>query len=388
VLDAASAGGVSRAKADRPSDACVQAAGSPVPRPAVHLAANNDLGPDILSLIGLLPTPAGVFDEQLNPIWVNDAWAKVLAECTTRSGQTPRELPECYRAADCSEEDMEAVENAVRQVLTQQKQSVTCRYVRRGGGKAVVTLHIRRLATAEPRILFSFDGAPGARKGAGTSRRARQAAILHAEEEERRRIARELHDETFQQLALIRFGIESARAADRPAELETAFVAIETALAAVQHQVRNLSYVLHPPELNASGLQTALATFIKGFSRRSGLEVEYHDELGPVRSAPDFEMAMYRVAQEALVNVLKHAHASRVTVRLKREEKKVVLEISDDGVGIAFGSGADEQSQALGVGLASMRERIKALAGELTVIRLHQGTLVRASVPRRRTRDF
>jgi signal transduction histidine kinase len=384
VVDATSAGGVSRSKADRPSDACAQAVDSQMPRPALHLAAKNDLGADILSLIELLPTPAGVFDEQLNPIWVNDAWAKVLAECSARSGQTSSELPECYRTADCSDQDMEAVQNGVRQVLTQQKQSVRCRYVRRGGGKAVVTLHIRRLATAEPRILFSFDGAPGA----GASRRARQAAILHAEEEERRRIARELHDETFQQLALIRFGIESARAADRPTELETAFQAIETALAAVQHQVRNLSYVLHPPELNAGGLQTALASFIKGFSRRSGLEVEYHDELGPVRSAPDFELAMYRVAQEALVNVLKHAHASRVTVRLKREDKKVVLEISDDGVGISLGSGVDEQGQALGVGLASMRERIKTLAGELTVSRLDQGTLVRASVPRRRSRDL
>ncbi|MBO9623575.1 MAG: sensor histidine kinase [Sphingomonas sp.] len=339
----------------------------------------------MLNLIELMPMPMGVVDGELTTVFANRAWFEALNRSEARDSGHLRDLPECYRVAACSEHGQKAIRDGIEQLLAQDTHSFVHRYIAMRGTRAPTVLQARRLIGAKPHILFCFHET--AEPPSETLLRGQQAAILRAEEEERRRIARELHDETFQQLALIRFGLESARTARQEQEFETAFVAIETALAAVQYQVRTLSYVLHPPELHRGGLPSALESFIRGFGRRSGLEVEFHDEAGFVESAPDVELALYRVAQEALANVLKHAQASCVTVRLRREARRLVLEICDDGVGIPLRVVHGEEPLILGVGLASMRERMEALSGDLSVSRLDPGTLVRASVPRRRRRS-
>ncbi|CAM5627675.1 sensor histidine kinase [Sphingobium scionense] len=212
-------------------------------------------------------------------------------------------------------------------------------------------------------------------------------SMLQAEEEERKRIARELHDETFQQLALIQFNLMTLRSSDMNAQASDAYQAMETSLKAIQDQVRTLSYLLHPPELAEDGIEAALAHFSRGFARRSGLQVEFRCLSGPIKRDPDMEIAFYRVAQEALANVYKHADASHAVVRLRRSQAGFALEIEDDGRGvpehILNGQGRD----IVGVGLSGMRERIMALAGQLEVRRTGTGTLVIATIPRRRQYD-
>jgi signal transduction histidine kinase len=213
-----------------------------------------------------------------------------------------------------------------------------------------------------------------------------QLQVMRVQGEERRRIARELHDDTCQQLALIGFSVDAVRKARHRVEIDAACGQIERALNSAQHQIRTLSYVLHPPELGDGGIVEALASFCEGFSRRSGLAVAFEHSVGPLRREADLELALYRVAQEALVNAHRHADASRVDVRIARIGEDIVLEIEDDGVGIAPEIVDGDFPEALGVGLTGMHERVVALGGEFCVAR-RNGTLVRARVPTGAMRD-
>jgi signal transduction histidine kinase len=236
-------------------------------------------------------------------------------------------------------------------------------------GAAVVVLRTRR-KDADPR-----------------SRRAEQARLHLAQEEERRRIARELHDGTAQQVAVAQVMLETVRKARTFEAIDKACLEIEAALSTAQHQMRTLSYVLHPPELASGGIVEALGTFLKGFARRTGLKVGFHNYAGPLRPSAALELALYRVAQEALVNVSRHASARSVDVRLRTVAKHVVLEIEDDGVGIAEDIVAGRRREAVGVGLSGMRERVEALGGVFCLERRRTGTLVGAFFPQRRKGD-
>lgn len=215
----------------------------------------------------------------------------------------------------------------------------------------------------------------------GTSRENLESAVLRAEEEERRRIAREIHDVALQELVVIQFGIASIKEdlAGR-SDIEAICRNLQVSVSTIQHDLRTLSYVLHPPELTREGLSFALRTFVEGFSRRTGLTIRYADALGGDRLDPEVEIALYRVAREALFNIARHARASEAEVSLVRTAHQLTLTVCDDGIGIREPLTSSAKSGA-GVGLASMRERIAALDGTLTIRRLAQGTLVRAQAP-------
>jgi signal transduction histidine kinase len=253
-----------------------------------------------------------------------------------------------------------------------------------GKGDERIVIYGSRIDQPDPYLLVVHFPVPSDR--ANVTPEMQQIVLFQAEQEERRRIARELHDETFQQLTLIQFGLETMKAADASADIRDVCESIEAALAAVQHQVRTLSFVLHPPELDAAGLTGALESFISGFGRRSGLHVEFANLAGEIGVRPEVELAVYRVAQEALTNVLRHAAASRIEVRLMLRDGDLVLEVEDNGIGIPQVIVEGRRREALGVGLSGMRERIEALAGRLTIRSRSPGTLVSASIPcRRRT---
>jgi signal transduction histidine kinase len=255
-----------------------------------------------------------------------------------------------------------------------------------GGSGERIVIHGSRIELAETYLLVVHFAVPTER--AIVTPELQQIVLLQAEQEERRRIARELHDETFQQLTLIQFGLETMKACDAPAGIREVCDSIEAALAAVQHQVRTLSFVLHPPELDDGGLAKALESFIKGFGRRSGLHVAFANLAGEIGVRPEVELAIYRVAQEALTNVLKHAAASRVKVRLQLKDDDLILEVEDNGIGIAETLVEGRRREAVGVGLSGMRERIEALAGRLTIRSRSPGTRVTASIPCRRRTDI
>ena len=196
--------------------------------------------------------------------------------------------------------------------------------------------------------------------------------LLQIQDEERRRLARELHDELGQQLSGLKLALDTGDPYKDAAEI--AGRALDT--------VRNLSYLLHPPLLDEAGLRPALHWYIDGLTKRSKIEISLN--LIPAvfpRLSRDIEVTAFRVIQESLTNVYRHSGAQSAHVEIERQLDMVIVRIRD------YGKGLDPQltdvraSSRLGVGINGMRERIRQLGGEFRVLRAEPGTLVEARIP-------
>ncbi len=204
---------------------------------------------------------------------------------------------------------------------------------------------------------------------------AASTALLSVEEKERRRIARELHDSTAQHLVAADLMLAAHERRVGPQQDKSLSEARDT-LALALREIRTLSFLLHPPRLREQGLAKTLRSFAEGFARRAVLDTRIEIAELPAEISPEVELALFRVAQEALMNVRRHADADCVQVRLRVEQGDLVLEIEDDGVGI----GAVE-TVASGVGVDGMRARLSSLDGKLTLDSPSgHGTRVRAIV--------
>ena len=203
------------------------------------------------------------------------------------------------------------------------------------------------------------------------------ARLLQLQDEERRRIARELHDAVGQELAVLKMTLAGAK----PDRLEQAVKnSIEMTDAAIK-TVRSLSYLLHPPLLDESGLMAALHWFIEGIEKRSGVQVQLI--LKPVsfpRLSRDIETTIFRVVQESLTNVYRHSGSTMARVELDRQPERVVLRIRDYGKGLLTDP-AELSATKLGVGIGGMRERVKQFGGELRISSAEPGTVVEAYIP-------
>jgi PAS domain S-box-containing protein len=198
------------------------------------------------------------------------------------------------------------------------------------------------------------------------------ARLLHVQDEERRRIARELHDDLGQQLAALK--MELSKLADAGAANDL----VDGAVASV----RNLSYLLHPPLLDETGLRAALHWYVDGMVKRSNIQITLA-VTPPIfaRLTRDIETTIFRVVQESLTNIYKHANSGSARVEIDRQPEWVVVRVRDYGKGVAHAIAGQERAPALGVGITGMRERVRQFGGELTVARAEPGTLVEAKIP-------
>ena len=228
--------------------------------------------------------------------------------------------------------------------------------------------------------------------GTVIARRTTEKALLdmsrhlqEAEDAERRRIAKELHDSTAQDLVAVILNLETLREAASvrdPAEASQ----IEDSIALLEHsahEIRTLSYLLHPPQLQDSGLTGAVRHYIAGFGERTGIVTSVDLPAKCPELEQIVELVLYRMVQESLVNVYRHAHSSCAAVRLTREGDDLVLEIRDEGRGMPAQPSAPEFNliPGLGVGLPAMRERLRQIGGHLEIESTPHGTTVRARVP-------
>jgi signal transduction histidine kinase len=186
--------------------------------------------------------------------------------------------------------------------------------------------------------------------------------VVSAQELERQRLARELHDETGQALTSILLGLKSVEDAGSADDLSTAASGLRELVVTTLQDVRRLAVELRPKALDDFGLVPALERLIETFREQTGIQVDLEPRLGEERLPPDIETTLYRITQEALTNVVKHAQARRVSIVLTRRNGSVSAVIEDDGRGFA----ADRTGED-GLGLLGMRERIALVDGRLTV---------------------
>jgi PAS domain S-box-containing protein len=207
--------------------------------------------------------------------------------------------------------------------------------------------------------------------------------LLLMQDEERRHIARELHDSAGQTLTVL--GMNLARlaqdASPDPAQLAKD---VKDAQDLVQHltkEIRTTSYLLHPPMLDESGLSSALRWYVQGLAERSGLDIDLEIAEHFERLAPEMELVIFRIVQECLTNIHRHSGSKTALIRVAREPDKICVEVQDHGKGMSQERFAEVQSRGTGVGIRGMRERVRQLRGELTLESNALGTRISATFP-------
>jgi PAS domain S-box-containing protein len=210
------------------------------------------------------------------------------------------------------------------------------------------------------------------------------ARLLQVQDDERRRIARDLHDSTGQSLALLSMNLSAIEKEAVRSNPDLAKVLAENAelVRRISSELRTLSYLLYPPLLEEMGLESALRWYIDGFRQRSSTQVTLELSRDLERLSRDLEIVIFRVIQECLTNIHRHSESPVARIRLSRASGTVTLEVEDEGKGIAPEKLARISTfGAPGVGLRGMRERIKDLGGNFKLESGEKGTTVVVSIP-------
>ena len=251
--------------------------------------------------------------------------------------------------------------------------------------KLLLEQHVRErtselLATNEQLVREAED-----RRRAEEALQVLSGQLLHLQDQERRHIARELHDVTAQNLSAITLNLARVKTLLAGADQRTVQVLNDSIQLAEEclREIRTLSYVLHPPMLDEYGLSRALEWYLEGFRKRSDIHVQLTVTPDVGRLPADTETALFRIVQESLTNIRRHSGSQTATIQLTRDNDSVTLLIQDSGHGFREPPAAGQLPALinLGVGVTGMRERLRQLGGQLHIESSATGTTVRAVVP-------
>jgi two-component system NarL family sensor kinase len=223
------------------------------------------------------------------------------------------------------------------------------------------------------------------RKRAEEERRLVPGRLMKMQDEERRRIARDLHDTVGQGLVALAATLVQFRGSIPSAERKSRSLAAESLTLVDQciREIRTLSYLLHPPILDEAGLEDAIRHYVDGFTKRSGIQVALEVSPRFEGMSQNAELALFRVVQESLTNIQRHSGAREARIRIDRTPEKVLLEVSDKGSGIP---GLNRTKEGMfpadtGVGILSMVARVKQFGGLLVIESDEDGATVRVTIP-------
>jgi signal transduction histidine kinase len=211
--------------------------------------------------------------------------------------------------------------------------------------------------------------------------------LLRSQDEERRRIARELHDSVGQILAALSMNLSAARAEiERLTKAAATLTDSENLVREMSTEVRTLSHLLHPPLLDEAGLPSALRWYVDGFAQRSKIKVDLDMPADFGRLSQELETAIFRVVQECLTNIHRHSGSPVAKIRLRHRDGEAFVEVEDKGKGMPPEK-RDEISSTgpVGVGIRGMRERLRQLGGTLDIRSSGNGTVVVGQLPEKRT---
>jgi signal transduction histidine kinase len=204
--------------------------------------------------------------------------------------------------------------------------------------------------------------------------------LLEAQEAERARIARDLHDDIGQRLALLAVTMAPSNDLSSDSQDAGARLSLDTfrkQLAEIATDVQALSHQLHPQHLVYVGLESAMRSFCRGITDQKGVPLDVHFADVPASIPPDVSLCLFRILQEALHNAVRHSRCEHLEVRLRGTGDTLELTVHDDGVGFDV-----EATYGFGLGLTSMRERLKLVGGELFIeSQTSRGTMIRARTP-------
>ena len=223
------------------------------------------------------------------------------------------------------------------------------------------------------------------RKQAEESLHQLSTRLLQLQDEERRRLGRELHDSLAQSVLAVNLNLAQVARGATPLD-EKSQLAISKARGVLQEmsqEIRTLSYLLHPPMLDELGLTAAIKEYAAGFSERSGIQLDVELQADFGRLSQEAETAFFRIVQESLSNIQRHSGSATAKIRLYGDANRLELEVSDQGRGMdrtTVEPGKSTRSR-LGVGILGMRERMTQLGGKLEVVSNSAGTTVRAAIP-------
>lgn len=327
-------------------------------------------------IVNGLPEQIALLDEDWRILVVNEAWVKTAALYGFHAlGRGTDYFRFCRDRAAEGHHSAAAVANGIASMIQDKQDSYRLTYSgsdRWEGHEFLLCINRVEMGSRRLASVTRYDVTELVKL-----RRMREefsSSLIQGQNDERRRIAREIHDSTMQLLASIGLALGALKRTHEPDHASNIVTEIEGLLAETQREIRSISYLAHPPLLDELGLPKAVETMVDGYCRRTGLKLRFRSELGDGPVWRTAEAALYRVVQESLSNVHRHAHATEAAVGLFLRRSMIHAVVVDNGWGFPA-------SIAPGVGLLSMRERIEELGGRLTIRAQHPGTAILASLP-------
>jgi PAS domain S-box-containing protein len=320
-------------------------------------------------------------DEHGHPVESNGAMQKML-------GYTKFELADMTFTEYTHPDNAQAGRDLFRNLVEGKRDhyQIEKRFLRKDGQVVWGQLHVSivRNQKGEFKYVVGMEEDISEHKQTAEALRQLSGRLLRSQDEQRRHVARELHDGTAQSLAALAINLSVVR--NSAADLNPrARACLSESLGLVEQcsrEVRTLAYLLHPPLLDEAGLGSALRWLVERYAKRSGICVDLEVPPELTRLPGDIELALYRIVQEGLTNIRLHSGSKRAQICLKCRPDQAVLTITDEGHGIPPGvpEGGGRQDAELGVGIPGMRERIRQLGGQFEIISGSKGTTLTAIV--------
>jgi signal transduction histidine kinase len=352
-----------------------------------RLLESRDALAEIGSVVEGLAEQVAVVSRRGIILAVNKAWRRQV-ERQARSGLAISRDYDAFLAGLVAEGDAgaEPILSAFRDICAGRRQSFSCVYHGVGSFSGYdFRVLVRSVSVrGEDFVLVSVEDITKL-TSLRLQRRRLASQLLRAQENERRRMARDLHDSTSQSLVALQLELMRFEGEDAGPRAEAIVAGCRSIVQDIHKEIRALSFMAHPPSLETNSLQAALESLVTGFANRTGLAIDVEcSDVG--EASASVQATLFRIAQEALANVHRHALATHAHVRLIGRPGYLHLLILDNGMG--FDLKADIGRQRYGVGVLGMMERVQDLSGRLSFRRWHRGTLLRVTLPRRKRTSF